>query len=54
MKNYKVCIDFKAGPSFAPEVEAESKSQAKADAKELAKWSGFTGPIRVITVREIA
>lgn len=54
MKNYMVCIDFKSGPSFSTDVVADSKSQAKADVKELAKLSGFTGPIRVITVREVA
>lgn len=54
MKNYRVDIDYKSGPSFSIDLESDSMSQVKLDAREMAKLSGFVDQVKKITAREIA
>lgn len=44
--NWRVTIDFKRGPAFAVEIEADKRSDAIRAAEQFARGCGFDGPIK--------
>lgn len=52
MKTYKVCIDYKKGPSFELTLVAISENVAKLQAITTAEFSGFKDAVKRIKVTE--
>lgn len=48
---YHVTLDFKRGPSYGGEVEADDEQEAKQAAHRDAQQSGFFHPVKKATVR---